>query len=88
MNIIENNTLGIRPEHIALSQKSGEWEGTVMLAEHLGSDTFLHVDGGRRGTLTVRAPGEFSVGPGGKLWMTPDPARIHRFGKDGRTLAA
>ena len=43
--------IGVRPEHIALSDKSGEWEGTVMLAEHLGSDTFLHVDAGKRGTL-------------------------------------
>jgi multiple sugar transport system ATP-binding protein len=86
MNIIEDNTIGVRPEHIGLSQKSGEWEGTVLLAEHLGSDTFLHVDGGKRGTLTVRAGGEFPVGPGGKVWMTPDPARIHRFDKDGRTI--
>jgi multiple sugar transport system ATP-binding protein len=86
MNFIENNTIGVRPEHIALSDKSGDWEGTVMLAEHLGSDTFLHVDGGKRGTLTVRTGGEFPVGPGGKVWMTPDKTRLHRFDAQGRAV--
>ena len=86
MNFIENDTLGIRPEHVSLSESSGEWEGTVMLAEHLGSDTFLHVDAGQRGMLIVRATGEFSVGPGGKLWMTPQASRMHRFDKDGRAV--
>ena len=86
MNIIENDTLGIRPEHIALSEKSGEWEGAVKLAEHLGSDTFLHIDAGQRGTLTVRASGEFPVGPGGKVWMTPETGRIHRFDANGRAI--
>ena len=86
MNFIENDTLGIRPEHVSLSESSGEWEGTVMLAEHLGSDTFLHVDAGQRGKLIVRATGEFSVGPGGKLWMTPQASRMHRFDKDGRAV--
>ena len=87
MNIVENDTIGIRPEHIELSQKAGEWEGTVMLAEHLGSDTFLHVDAGKRGTLTVRASGEFPVGPGGKVWMTSESSRIHRFDKSGKAIS-
>ncbi len=86
MNIIEGNTLGIRPEHIALSRTSGDWEGTVMLAEHLGSDTFLYIDSGKRGTLTVRAEGEFDAEPGTKVWMTPDKGRIHRFNQEGKAV--
>src|SRR5471030_703792 len=42
MNFVEGNTLGVRPEHITVSDKKGDWEGTVKLSEHLGSDTFLH----------------------------------------------
>ena len=86
MNFLENNTLGIRPEHIHLSQKSGDWEGTVILAEHLGSDTYLHVDGGARGTLTVRATGEFPAEPGSKVWMTPETRRLHRFDANGKVI--
>jgi multiple sugar transport system ATP-binding protein len=86
MNIIEDNTLGIRPEHIQLDAKKGDWKGTVILSEHLGSDTFLHIDGGPRGRLTVRAPGENNLGPGSSVFMTPEKNRIHRFDKDGKAI--
>jgi len=86
MNFVENNTLGIRPEHVALSDKKGEWAGTVKLAEHLGSDTFLHIDGGQRGQLTVRASGESHFAPGSQIWMTPDPSRLHRFDASGKAI--
>ena len=84
MNFVEGNTLGIRPEHIVVSDKKGEWPGVVKLSEHLGSDTFLHVDGGKRGQLTVRATGESHFGPGDKIWMIPDAKRMHRFDAQGR----
>jgi multiple sugar transport system ATP-binding protein len=86
MNFIENDSIGIRPEHITLNEKKGEWKGTVLLTEHLGSDTFLHIDGGPRGRLTVRAPGENTLGPGSSVWMTPEKNRIHRFDKDGKAV--
>src|SRR5262249_39877453 len=38
------HTIGIRPEHLILSNESGDWKGKVTVAEHLGSDTFLYVD--------------------------------------------
>jgi multiple sugar transport system ATP-binding protein len=86
MNFVENNSIGVRPEHIELSDKKGDWPGTVKLAEHLGSDTFLHVDGGQRGQLTVRASGESAFGPGTKVWMTPEKNRLHRFDKQGKAI--
>ncbi len=86
MNFVEDNTLGIRPEHIQLDTKKGDWQGTVMLAEHLGSDTYLHIDAGSRGRLTVRAPGENTLVPGSAVWLTPDKSRMHRFGKDGKVI--
>jgi multiple sugar transport system ATP-binding protein len=86
MNFVEGNTIGVRPEHIRLDAKKGEWQGTVLLAEHLGSDTFLHVDAGKRGRLIVRAAGEDQAKTGSTVWMTPDKKRIHRFDKEGRTI--
>jgi len=86
MNFVENNSIGVRPEHIELSDKKGDWQGTVKLAEHLGSDTFLHVDGGQRGQLTVRASGESAFGPGTMVWMTPEKNRLHRFDKQGKAI--
>ena len=79
-------TIGIRPEHLAISAKSGTWSATIRLAEHLGADTFLHVDAGPCGFMTVRADGEYSVTPGAKIFLTPDMKRLHRFDKDGKAI--
>ena len=78
-------TIGIRPEHLRVSREAGEWSGIVSVAEHVGSDTFLHVDVAGAGALTARAEGEFGLNHGERAYLTPDPARIHRF--DGAGLA-
>src|SRR5437867_3521060 len=47
-------TLGVRPEHLRIGKEGEGWPGTVSVAEHLGSDTFLYVDAGKLGLLTAR----------------------------------
>jgi multiple sugar transport system ATP-binding protein len=79
-------TIGVRPEHIAVSGAAGEWTGVVNVAEHVGSDTFLYVGVPDVGEVTVRAPGEVSLREGATVHLTPDPARIHRFDADGKSL--
>jgi multiple sugar transport system ATP-binding protein len=79
-------TIGVRPEHIDIADGKGEWKATILLAEHLGADSFLHVDAGSAGRLVVRAPGEFGKGPGASVSLKPDAARIHRFGEDGKAI--
>jgi multiple sugar transport system ATP-binding protein len=94
MNLIEGPeagqrgaaTIGVRPEHLAISTSAGEWRGKVGVAEHLGSDTFVHVQTEGLGTLNVRTDGEMAVTHGDTVFLTPDPARLHRFGADGRAL--
>jgi multiple sugar transport system ATP-binding protein len=79
-------TIGVRPEHLAISTSDGEWKGTVGVAEHLGADTFVHVHTDGFGTINVRAPGEIGIDHGQDVWLTPDPTKIHRFGADGRAM--
>jgi multiple sugar transport system ATP-binding protein len=79
-------TIGIRPEHIDIVAGKGTWGGTILLAEHLGADCFLHVDAGEQGKLVVRAPGEFEGKPGNKISIKPDAERIHRFDGDGKAM--
>jgi multiple sugar transport system ATP-binding protein len=79
-------TIGVRPEHIAVSGDSGRWSGTVSVAEHVGSDTFLYVTVPGLGEITVRAPGEVGLKEGATAHLTPDPARIHRFDADGKAI--
>jgi len=79
---------GIRPEHIALSRDSGLWNGTVTVAEHLGADTFLHIDVDGIGLITARADGEFGARYGDKVFLTPDETKLHRFDDKGIALRA
>ncbi|MGN6143888.1 MAG: ABC transporter ATP-binding protein [Mesorhizobium sp.] len=79
-------TVGIRPEHIAISTTAGDWKGKVGVAEHLGSDTFVHVHTDEHGTINVRADGDVSVRHGDTVYLTPDARRLHRFGPDGKAL--
>jgi multiple sugar transport system ATP-binding protein len=79
-------TIGVRPEHLAISTTEGKWKGTVGVAEHLGSDTFIHLHTEAAGVVTVRAPGDISVVHGDTVYITPDPSRIHRFDAQGKTI--
>jgi multiple sugar transport system ATP-binding protein len=92
MNLIEGaaaaehdaTTIGIRPEHLDVSTTSGTWQGTVGVAEHLGSDTFIHVHGVPGcDPMTVRAGGEVSVRHGDTIYLTPQLEHLHRFDAEG-----
>ncbi|GAB4282177.1 MAG: ABC transporter ATP-binding protein [Roseovarius sp.] len=92
MNLIEGaeaarhgaHTIGIRPEHIDVLPEGGDWQGTVGVAEHLGSDTFFHIhDTGLAETLTVRAPGEVDLRHGDVIHLSPRADQIHRFDAEG-----
>ncbi len=92
MNFIEGaeaekhgaHTIGVRPEHIAVSETEGEWSGVVSVSEHLGSDTFFHVhETGLAETITVRADGEVGFRHGDRIHLTPRADVIHRFDAQG-----
>ena len=92
MNLIEGaeaakhnaHTIGIRPEHIDISTTEGLWQGTVGVAEHLGSDTFVHIHGiDGCDPMTVRAGGEVGVKHGDTVFLTPQDQHIHRFDAAG-----
>jgi multiple sugar transport system ATP-binding protein len=93
MNLIEGapaakhnaHTVGIRPEHLNISKTAGDWKATVGVAEHLGSDTFLHVQSDV-GPLTVRGDGELGVRHGDTIYLTPDQTKMHRFGANGLAI--
>jgi multiple sugar transport system ATP-binding protein len=80
-------TIGVRPEHVAIVDEGGEgWRGEVLVAEHLGSDTFLYVDAGPLGTLTVRCVGEKRLTAGDHVTLRPEPSRVYRFDGNGTAI--
>jgi multiple sugar transport system ATP-binding protein len=95
MNFIEGSeaqkhgahTIGVRPEHIAVSASEGTWKGRVGVSEHLGSDTFFHVlDTGLAPSITVRADGEVGFKHGDEVHLTPREDVIHKFDSAGLRL--
>ncbi|MCT8161945.1 ABC transporter ATP-binding protein [Pseudoruegeria sp. SHC-113] len=96
MNFIEGpeaakhdaHTIGVRPEHIAVSASEGPWSGVVGVSEHLGSDTFFHIhQTGLADTITVRADGEVGFRHGDRVHLTPRADVIHRFDAQGLRIA-
>lgn len=77
------HTMGIRPEHLGMSMTEGSWQGQVNVSEHLGSDTFLHIQVDGVGAITARADGDFPAKHGDTVYLTPEPDRIHRFDNNG-----
>ena len=78
------HTAGIRPEHIVIDLSDGTWKGTVGVAEHLGSDTFVHVhDTGLGDLVTVRIAGDVAVKHGDTIYLTPQMDKIHKFDEQG-----
>jgi len=82
------DTIGIRPEHVAVSAEGGDWRGTVGVSEHLGSDTFFHVTcDGIPDPVTVRVGGEVDLHYGDAVWLSPAPEHLHRFDGAGLRIA-
>jgi multiple sugar transport system ATP-binding protein len=95
MNFIEGaeaakhgaHTIGIRPEHIAVTEGEGTWSGVVGVSEHLGSDTFFHIqETGLAPSLTVRADGEVGLDHGDRIHLTPRADLIHKFDARGQRI--
>ena len=96
MNLIEGaeaakldaTTIGIRPEHIRVSADQGTWSGIVGVSEHLGSDTFFHVQQtGLADSITVRADGGVDFRHGDRVFLTPRDDMMHRFDAEGLRIA-
>lgn len=79
-------TIGIRPEHIALSRESGTIPGTISHVEHLGGETNIFVRAEPHGLLTVRKFGEHDYSVDEIVHITPDPTRQFHFDASGLRL--
>ena len=79
-------TLGIRPEHLAINRAGGEIPGTISHVEHLGGETNVYIHTEVHGLLTVRLFGEHEFTVAEEVFLTPDPARRFLFDAKGDRL--
>ena len=80
------HTLGIRPEHLDIYENGGDWRGSIVLAERLGSDTLLHVDVPEIGRVIARSHGDVICEPGQSIGLVPRQERVHRFDTSGKAM--
>jgi len=78
-------TLGIRPEHIGLSE-GGAIQGEVLVVERLGGSTLLHVKVEGGDLLTVQADGESPVHMHDKVSLAISAERAHLFDDQGLAI--
>jgi multiple sugar transport system ATP-binding protein len=78
-------TLGVRPEHLHLSQQ-GEFHGEVIIAERLGSETYLYVqtDDGKRVTIETR--GDSTARIHDRVGVQVDGRNCHLFNSSGEAI--
>ena len=79
-------TLGVRPEHLEISRRTGSISGAVSHVERLGGETNIFVNTDRHGLLTVRKFGEAAYSVDEIVHLTPDLARVFLFDGEGRRL--
>ena len=83
---MRSDTMGVRPEHIAISREAGQIEGTVSHVEKLGGETLVYVNTAAQGLLTVRLFGEHDYPVDQAAFLTPDQGRAFHFNSDGQRM--
>lgn len=79
--------VGIRPEHFRIgAEGEGIMDGTVDVLEYLGADTFLIVDAGPLGQVTVRTDGDTTISEGDRIGLIAPDDRLHFFDAEDRAV--
>jgi len=80
------HTIGIRPEALVESDDPAAWQGQVVHAEHLGSDTFVYVDIAEPDPVVIRLAGHARHAAGQTMRIAPVQGQVHRFDAAGMAM--
>ena len=76
----EDVILGVRPEHLSVSNSNSKWEGKVFVVEKLGSGTFLYLENVNE-PIVVQTEGDTKIKTGDKIKIGIDLSKCHIFKK-------
>lgn len=80
-------TLGVRPEHLSeATNAAGGVSGEVVAVEHLGSETYIHLDINCDETLVFKSSADSDLKILDKVTVFIDTARCHLFNEQGNSL--
>ena len=82
----DNLTLGIRPEHITLSDGPSPLRATADVTEQMGETGYLYAETGEGNRLTVEIRGRSFPPIGEEVGLDLDPSRMLLFDKHGVRL--
>lgn len=89
VGVSTGKTVGIRPEHIKLSEEPTRLQARVAYCEALGAETLVHLRLDNGQLVTVRQSGHLPLPTEGTdLWMGWHDAAMMVFGEDGRRIGA
>ena len=87
VDVDQDYTLGIRPEHIYICEKEeSDLEVTVDYSEQLGSETYFYCNADNTSQLIVHQTGQYKVTKGDKLFLRLDHTAMYLFGDDGKAI--
>ena len=79
--------IGIRPEHVHLSDTAAHIRGTASVVEHLGNTTYVYVDT-PLGQMIAEADGTARITSGTPVGLALDLAHVHVFDETGMAWPA
>jgi multiple sugar transport system ATP-binding protein len=79
-------TLGVRPEHVRLTDATDGWPVTVTLIEPLGDETLVFLDCGGHGSLVAKIDAEEKIAPGDRRRVTFRGDRLLFFAETGERI--
>ncbi|MBD3895660.1 sn-glycerol-3-phosphate ABC transporter ATP-binding protein UgpC [Halomonas sp. ML-15] len=80
-------TVGVRPEHLRLTEAQGDNSFEIVNVEYLGNEVYVYLDPKEGDTLLIQrseAPTYWSVGQ--RVALSPDPAHVHLFNEQHQAL--
>ncbi len=79
--------LGIRPEALSIGAvDQGPIAAQIDVLEYLGADTYVIVDAGKAGRMTVRVVGPVELRTGENVSLSFEPNALHAFDAQGHRL--
>jgi len=77
--------LGVRPELLTVSE-DGPFKGTVSVFEHLGGESFVHLELASEQSLVAKLDGERIFNPGDRCCLDIKSEHCHVFDSDGNKI--
>lgn len=79
-------TIGLRPEHLKLDAQ-GQLNGKVQVFEHLGGESYLHLELSDGQTVVARLEGHLQFSPGDHCQLSIADEHCHLFDEQGLALS-